>query len=99
MQVRRQRRRRDPKAYARLYGRLGRRARLVIAGAAALAVVGTGSGIVYASTTGLGTEQAGHTYGAGEVLSSDQAIKPIGARLGINNGQIMSSARSPYRPH
>ena len=61
MQVTRQRRRRDPKAYARLYVRLGRRARLVIAGAAALAVVGTGSGIVYASTTGLGTEQAGHT--------------------------------------
>ena len=99
MQVRRQRRRRDPKAYARLYGRLGRRARLVIAGAAALAVVGTGSGIVYASTTGLGTEQAGHTYGGGEVLSSDQVIKPIGDRLVINNGKIMSSAVSPDGTH
>src|SRR5258708_25304911 len=99
MQVTRQRARRDPKAYARLYGRLGRRARLVIAGAAALAVVGTGSGIVYASTTGLGTEQAGHTYGGGEVLSSDQVIKPIGDRLVINNGKIMSSAVSPDGTH
>jgi hypothetical protein len=99
MQVTRQRLRREPKAYARLYGRLGRRARLVIAGAAALAVVGTGSGIVYASTTGLGTEQVGHTYGGGEVVSGDQIIKPIGDRLVINNGKLMTSAVSPDGSH
>src|SRR5258708_25243799 len=99
MQVTRQRRRRDPGAYARLYGRLGRKARLVIAGAAALAAVGTGSGLVYASTVGLGTEQAGHTYGGGEVLSNDQVIKPIGDRLVINSGKIMSSTVSPDGTH
>jgi YVTN family beta-propeller protein len=71
----------------------------VIAGAAALAVVGTGSGIVYASTIGLGTEQAGHTYGGGEVLSSNQVIQPIGDRLVINNGKIMTSAVSPDGTH
>jgi YVTN family beta-propeller protein len=99
MHVTRQRRRRDPNAWARLYGRLGRRSRLVIAGAAVLAAVGTGSGIVYGSTTGLGTQQAGHTYGGREVLSDDQAIKPIGDRLVINNGKIMTSAVSPDGTH
>jgi YVTN family beta-propeller protein len=99
MQVTRQRRRRDPGAYARLYGRLGRKARLVIAGAAALAAVGTGSGLVYASTVGLGTEQAGHTYAGGEVLSNDQVINPIGGRLVINSGKIMSSTVSPDGTH
>src|SRR5258708_29052441 len=99
MQVTRQRRRRDPGAYARLYGRLGRKARLVIAGAAALAAVGTGSGLVYASTVGLGTEQAGHTYGGGQVLSNDQVIKPTGARPVLNSAKIISSTVTPARTH
>jgi len=99
MQVTRQRRRRDPNALAALYGRLGRRARLVIAGAAALAIAGTGSGIALASTIGLGTEQADHTYGGGLVLPDDQVIKPIGDRLVINSGKIMTSAVSPDGTH
>ena len=99
MQVTRQRRRRDPIALARLYGRLGRRARLVIAGTAALAIAGTGSGIVFASTIGLGTEQADHTYNGGLVLPDDQVIKPIGDRLVINSGKIMTSAVSPDGTH
>jgi YVTN family beta-propeller protein len=78
---------------------LDRRARLVIAGTAALAVVGGGSGIAYASTRGFGTEQAGHTYGQGEVLSSDQVIKPIGDQLVINNGKIMADTVSPDGSH
>ncbi len=45
--------------------------RLVIAGATALAVVGTGSGVAYASTRGFGTEQVGQTYHGGLVVSSD----------------------------
>src|SRR5260221_12277112 len=99
MQVTRERRRREPRAYARLYGRLGRRARLMIAGMAALAIVGTGSGIAYASTTWLGHEQADHTYGGGLVLPDDQVIKPLGDRLVINSGKIMSSAVSPDGTH
>ena len=99
MQVTRQRLRREPKTLSRVYGRLGRRGRLVIAAAAALAVVGTGTGAVYASTTGLGTEQAGHTYADGEVLSSDQVINPIGDRLVIPNGKIMTSVVSPDGSH
>src|SRR5215469_17308708 len=99
MQVTRERRRRDPKAWTQVYGRLGHRSRVAIASAAVLAVVGTGSGIVYASTTGLGTEQADHTYNGGLVLPDDQVIKPIGDRLVINNGKIMSSAISPDGTH
>jgi YVTN family beta-propeller protein len=92
MQVVRQRRR-VPKV------RWDRRLRLVIAGATAVAVVGTGSGVAYASTRGFGTDQAGHTYGQGEVLSSDQVINPIGDRLVINNGKIMTDTVSPDGSH
>jgi YVTN family beta-propeller protein len=99
MHVIRQRRRRDPNAMARLFGRLGRRSRLAVAGVAVLAAVGAGSGIVYGSTTGLGTQQADHTYNGGLVLPDDQVIKPIGDRLVINNGKIMSSAVSPDGTH
>src|SRR5215472_18968808 len=99
MQVTRQRRRRDPKAWTQVYGRLGHRSRVAIATAAVLAVVGTGSGIVYASTTGLGTEQADHSYNGGLVLPDDQVIKPIGDRLVINSGKIMTSAVSPDGTH
>jgi YVTN family beta-propeller protein len=99
MQVTRERRRREQGIYARLYGRLGRRARMVIAGAAALAIAGTGSAIAYASTIGLGTEQADHTYGGREVLPDDQVIKPLGDRLVISNGKIMSSVVSPDGTH
>lgn len=99
MHVIRQRRRRDPNALARLFGRLGHRSRLAIAGVAILAAVGAGSGIVYGSTTGLGTEQADHTYNGRLVLPDDQVIKPIGDRLVINNGKIMTSAVSPDGTH
>src|SRR5215472_9657636 len=99
MQVTRQRRRRDLKAWAQVYGRLGHRSRVAIAGAVVLAAVGTGSGIVYASTTGLGTEQADHAYGGGLVLPDDQVIKPIGDWLVITSGKIMSSTVSPDGTH
>jgi YVTN family beta-propeller protein len=99
MHVIRQRRRRDPNALARQFGRLGRRSRLAVAGVAVLAAVGAGSGIVYGSTTGLGNEQADHSYNGGLVLPDDQVIKPIGDRLVINNGKIMDSAISPDGTH
>ena len=98
MQVTRQRRH-DPKVRRGLFGRPGRRVRLVIAGAAAVALAGTGSGIAYASTRGLGTDQVGQTTNQGLVVSSDQIIKPIGDQLVINNGKIMSSSVSPDGTH
>src|SRR5690348_6020426 len=98
MQVVRQRRP-GPKASTRNPGRRDPRVRLVIAGAAVLAIVGGGSGVASASTQGLGSEQAGHTYGGTEVLSGDQVIKPIGDRLVINNGKIMTDTVSPDGSH
>src|SRR5437763_3003291 len=98
MQVVRQRRR-DPKADQGLFGRSGRRFRRVIAGAAALAVAGTGTGIAYASTRGFGTDQVGQTTRDGLVVSADQIINPIGHRLVINNGKIMADTVSPDGSH
>jgi YVTN family beta-propeller protein len=98
MQVVRQRRR-TPKVHLKFLGRSDRRVRPVIAGAAALAVIAVGSGVAYASTRGFGTEQVGHTYGGNLVVSSDQLTNPIGDRLVINNGKIMTDTISPDGKH
>jgi YVTN family beta-propeller protein len=98
MQVARQRRR-VPKVHFGLFGRLGRRGRLVVVGATAVAVAGSGSGIAYASTTGFGFLHVGQNTAQGEVVSADQIIKPIGDRLVINNGKIMASTLSPDGSH
>src|SRR5215471_4412584 len=95
MQVTRERRRRDPKAWTQVYGRFGRRTRLAIAGAAALAIAGTGSGIVYASTTGFGDNQVGTQYRNGIQVSDNQIINPIGDRLLTQFGKFMGSTVSP----
>ncbi|MEU7916474.1 alkaline phosphatase family protein [Microbispora bryophytorum] len=80
-----------------LSGRTGRRARLLAAATAALVV--TGGGIAYASTDLFGTQQVGQTTDKGLVVSSDQYINPIGERLVIDNGKIMSSSVSPDGAH
>ncbi|MEU8056842.1 alkaline phosphatase family protein [Microbispora bryophytorum] len=80
-----------------LSGRTGRRARLLAAATAALVV--TGGGIAYASTDVFGTQQVGQTTDKGLVVSSDQYIDPIGERLVIDNGKIMSSSVSPDGTH
>ena len=91
-------RRKKPTFNLRLFGRMDRRAYLVIAGAAALAVVGTTSGAT-ASTVGLGARQVGQVYNGAELVSSDQYIKPIGDRLVIPNGKIMADTISPDGTH
>jgi YVTN family beta-propeller protein len=73
------------------------RVRLLAAGTAALAIAS--SGIAYASTQGFGTDQVGQTTNKGLTVSSDQYINPIGQRLVINNGKIMSSSVSPDGTH
>ncbi|MEV5706477.1 alkaline phosphatase family protein [Actinoallomurus sp. NPDC052274] len=73
------------------------RIRVVAAGTAALAIAG--GGVSYASTKMFGTDQVGQTTKKGLVVSSDQYIDPIGERLVINNGKIMSSSVSPDGTH
>ncbi len=95
MHVTRQRVAKAPRGL--LNGRTGRRTRLLAAATAALVV--TGGGIAYASTDGFGTQQVGQTTGTGLVVSADQYIDPIGERLVIDNGKIMSSSVSPDGTH
>ncbi|WP_427920644.1 alkaline phosphatase family protein [Streptomyces sp. cg40] len=92
MQVIRQRRISEKKQ-VNLFGRhVGRRALLVTTGiAVALGVTGT----AVASTYQFGTQQVGQTTADGQVISSDQYIKPYGSRTVINDGKIMSSTVSP----
>ncbi|MEO3874980.1 alkaline phosphatase family protein [Nonomuraea sp. B12E4] len=78
-------------------GLTGRRARLLAAATAVLVVAG--GGIAYASTDVFGNEQVGQTTEKGLVVSSDQYISPIGERLVIDNGKIMSSTVSPDGKH
>jgi YVTN family beta-propeller protein len=75
----------------------GRRVHLLAAATAALVVAG--GGIASASTTMFGTDHVTQTTDKGLVVSSDQYVKPIGDRLVINNGKIMSSTVSPDGTH
>ncbi|MGW5363877.1 alkaline phosphatase family protein [Actinopolymorpha pittospori] len=97
MQVTRQRRRAPKVQFGLFGGRTGSRVRLVAAGTATLAVAG--GGISYASTDAFGTQHVGEETDKGLVVSSDQYIKPIGERLVLSNGKIMSSSVSPDGTH
>ncbi|GAB3330288.1 alkaline phosphatase family protein [Micromonospora halotolerans] len=83
---------------ALLRRRLGRRLPLVTAGATAV-VVAAGTGISFAQTHQFGTDQVGQLTDKGLVVSDDQYINPIGERLVINPGKIMSSSVSPDGTH
>ena len=75
----------------------GRRVRFLAAGAAALPVAG--GGMAYASTEAFGTHRVGETTGQGLLQASDQAIRPVGERLLVNNGKLLASTVSPYGHH
>ncbi|MEV6927288.1 alkaline phosphatase family protein [Dactylosporangium sp. NPDC051485] len=72
---------------------------LVTAGTTAVAVVATGTGIGFAQTHQFGTDQVGQLTDQGLVVSANQYVNPIGERLVINNGKIMSSSVSPDGTH
>ncbi|MEQ7125379.1 bifunctional YncE family protein/alkaline phosphatase family protein [Actinopolymorpha sp. B11F2] len=97
MQVVRQRQSVGESRVGLLGRRIRRRIRILAAGTAALALAG--GGIAAASTEFFGTDQVGQTTDNGLVVSSDQYIDPIGDRLVVNNGKIMSSAVSPDGTH
>ncbi|MGP0028027.1 MAG: bifunctional YncE family protein/alkaline phosphatase family protein [Streptosporangiaceae bacterium] len=61
---------------------------VMTAGFATAAVAGAFSG-------GFGTSQVGTSNADGILLPTNQRIKPIGSRLLINNGRLLSSAISP----
>ncbi|MEU4221312.1 bifunctional YncE family protein/alkaline phosphatase family protein, partial [Actinoplanes sp. NPDC026623] len=96
MQVKRRRR---PIAKDR-YGlrRIGRRTTLLTAATTAV-VLAAGAGIAFGQTYQFGTDRVGQTTHRGLVVSADQYLDPIGSRLVIDNGKIMSSAVSPDGTH
>ncbi|BCJ35352.1 phosphoesterase [Actinocatenispora thailandica] len=90
-------RRRRPAGRARLglASRLpGRRIRILAASALAFSLVLAGGG-AYASTRAFGTHRVGDTTDRGAVLPSDQTLKPIGKRLLVDDGKLLSSTVSP----
>ena len=80
-------------------GTSGGRARLAKAGVASVTLVVTGATIGSASTKQFGTQHVGELTAKGQVVSADQYINPIGTRLVINQGKIMSSVVSPDGTH
>ena len=70
-----------------------RRTKVVLAGATALAVLGTGA--AYGTTTIFGRNHVGTQYRNGLQISSDQILKPLGERLSTPYGKIMGSTTSP----
>ncbi|MEU4291334.1 phosphoesterase [Kribbella sp. NPDC026596] len=93
MQVTR-RRRRDEKGLSIL---LRRRIPLLTAGTTAAAVALAGTAV--ASTHQFGDDQVGQVTDKGQVVSADQYIKPLGDRLVLQKGKIMSSSVSPDGSH
>jgi YVTN family beta-propeller protein len=93
MQVTRQRRAKDRTRLLTL-----RKRRKPLLAATALAVVATSSN-AFAQTDHFGFEHVGQTTDRGQVVSDDQYIKPIGERLVIPYGKIMSSSVSPDGTH
>jgi len=93
MQVKRQRRAKGKFALPKRFGNT--RVRVVTAGAAAVTLVLTGTGLAFATTNGFGTDQVGQTTSQGQVISDDQIIKPIGNRLLTQLGKFMGSTVSP----
>jgi YVTN family beta-propeller protein len=92
LQVRRQPRRAS-RGRLGVFGRTGRRPRVVALGATA--VVLAGAGVAYASTVGFGQNQVGTEYANGIQVSGNQIIKPLGDRLLTQTGKFMGSTVSP----
>jgi YVTN family beta-propeller protein len=86
-------RRRDPRLRRILGGHAGSRARIVAAGATALAVLG--GGVAYGTTVGFGQQQVGSEYAEGLQISSNQILRPLGERLMTPYGKLMGSTISP----
>ncbi len=76
--------------------RTTRARRVAVAGVATLAVVAVGTAATAAVLTGgFGSSQVGTDNGQGILLPTNQRIKPVGDRLLVNNGRLLSSSISP----
>ena len=78
---------------AEVHHLLGRRPRILVAAAAALAVAG--SGAAYGSSAVFGHQLVGNDYADGLQISDNQVLKPLGDRLLTKYGKFMGSTVSP----
>ncbi|GIF26655.1 YVTN family beta-propeller protein [Actinoplanes tereljensis] len=83
----------------RVRRQVSHRTRLFTVAAGVTALVLTGGSVAFATTYQFGTDQVGQTTRRGLVVSADQYVDPVGQRLVINNGKIMSSVVSPDGTH
>ena len=60
-----------------------------------LAMVGGLAAVAGAASTGFGTAKVGTSNAQGILLPTNQRIKPIGTRLLVDNGRLLSSSISP----
>jgi YVTN family beta-propeller protein len=65
---------------------------VLLGGVATTAAAASGA---FRQASPFGTELVGQTYPNGILLPTNQWIKPIGTRLLVNNGRVLSSAISP----
>jgi YVTN family beta-propeller protein len=71
--------------------------RRLAGGVTCIALVGGASGIAVAAsvTSGFGDAKVGTSNASGVLLASNQRVKPIGSRLLITDGRLLSSTISP----
>ena len=62
---------------------------------AGIATTAAAAGGAFRQNNPFGNEQVGQTYANGILLPGNQWIKPIGTRLLVSNGRVLSSAISP----
>ncbi len=93
MHVTRERRRPTGVRTGLLRTHRSRRVRLAAAGTTALVL--TGGGLAYGSTSAFGRHQVGTTYPDGTQVASNQVLGPLGDRTFFDQGKFMGSTPSP----
>jgi YVTN family beta-propeller protein len=69
--------------------------KMAVSACTAVALVGAAATAAVAAGSGFDDEQVGSTYANGILLPTNQWVKPIGTRLLVDNGRMLSSAISP----
>ena len=62
---------------------------------AGIATTAAAAGGAFRQANPFGNQQVGQTYANGILLPDNQWVKPVGTRLLVNNGRVLSSAISP----
>jgi YVTN family beta-propeller protein len=86
---------RRKRAGLRRFSSLNTRQRILAVTAAGCALALLGGGVAAASTLAFNSQQVGVQYSAGQQISDDQVLNPVGDRLMTPFGKLMGSVVSP----